>query len=607
MEIDQLNTTTKEYVYDLYNQFIEECLLQDNSVLTQENDIFTLKNLFEVKTFFLDAAIEGNAATYWDKIKLQFHNANYEVRLCFAHLNWLWYLPANDIKPITKKDTPYWILNNEVFITRFDSNKKENYFPVKGIGSAGQYHKTNKPMEINFLLILCILIKQEVAKGSIKTAEEVNTFIIENADTVFNANTFNIPEREYKLLENRVFSMQSLILHLAKPEYFEPIASIQDKMAIKSNFQSLIGDIAVGQVDEDITLDDEIYLIKKELEKLGISDSFYAPHLWPIWNKGLHNISEDIMALQYKKAMVYYGPPGTGKTHSAAELAKSFITNHFLHKKENLKDYFEKGFEDIDSRIHNLQFNPNTSYEDFIAGYQLKATTTGSETVPVKGQLFDIIEKANNETLTTDLANKVKLPHVLILDEINRVDLSRVFGELFSAMEYRNKPIKTAIKGIELNIPDNLYIIGTMNEIDFSVERMDFALRRRFVWKFRGYDEGVLREMLQYFNDDRFETIKDHFINCCTALNNYISNDIEELGESYQIGHAFFAELSKIHKEHYNLVGKGRSKEKLFKEAKDILWSISIEPMLVAFLGNSDKASIKEYTQKAYSLFCNGK
>jgi 5-methylcytosine-specific restriction protein B len=606
METEQNNILTKEYVYALYNKFVEHCLLEDNSILTNETGIVTLDNLFKVKTYFLDAAIDGNASSYWEKIKLQFENANYEERLCFAHLNWLWYLPANDIKPITKKDTPYWILNNEEFIARFETTKKENYFPTVGIGSAGQYHKTNKPMEINFLLILCIIIKQAVKKGTIKTVEEVNKFIIENANTVFTTNEFEIPEREYKILENRLFSMQSLLMHLAKPDYYEAIASQQDKIAIKSNFQALIQDIDTTQYAE-IKLDDEIFLIKKELEKLGISDSFYAPHLWPIWNKGLHNISDDIMALQFKKAMVYYGPPGAGKTHTAIELAKAFITNHYLHKKENLKDFFVNGLKDIDNRIHNLQFNPNTSYEDFIAGYQLKATPTGSETVAVKGQLFDIIEKATSEIQTTDINNKIKLPHVLILDEINRVDLSRVFGELFSAMEYRNKPIKTAIKGIELCIPDNLYIIGTMNEIDFSVERMDFALRRRFVWKFKGYDEGVLREMLHAFNDDRFEIIREHYINCCTLLNNYISNDIEELGESYQIGHAFFAELSKIYNEHYNLVGKGRSKDKLFRESKDILWKISIEPMLVAFLGNTDKASIKEYIEKAYRLYTNGK
>ena len=601
-----MSIENREYVYTLYSQFIENCLLKDNSILSNEEQIVTLDNLFKVKAYFLDAAIEGSAETYWDKIKQQFQEASYEVRLCFTHLNWLWYLPANDITVNTKRDTPHWVLHKEEFITRFDKHKKENYFPLEGVGSAGQYHKTNKPMEINFLLILCILIKQEIANGTLKNIDDVNTFIINNADNVFNENTFNIPEREYLLLENRSFAMQSLIMHLAKPDYYEAIASKQDKANIKSNFKSLITDLEAYK-SNDLTLDDEIYLIKQELEKLGISKSFYAPELKQIWSQGVHNASEDIMALQYKKALVYYGPPGTGKTLTAGLIAKAFITNHFLNKKENLKDYFKNGLKDIDKRIHHLQFNPNTSYEDFIAGYQLKATENGSETVAVKGQLFDVIDEANAETETTDEKKKVKLPHVLILDEINRVDLSRVFGELFSAMEYRNKPVKTAIKGIELTIPENLYIIGTMNEIDFSVERLDFAMRRRFVWKFKGYDESVLFEMLHYFNDERFNALKEHYVSSCTNLNNYISSDIEELGDAYQIGHAFFGELSKIYEAHYNLTGKGRSKKKLFKEAREILWSISIEPMLVAFLGNTDSSSIKEYSQRAHSIFINGK
>ncbi|MFD1014410.1 McrB family protein [Winogradskyella rapida] len=597
----------KQHVYQLYTNFIEHCLLKNNAALTNEEDIFSLENLFKVKACFLDKAIDGSGPSYWDKIKLQFQEANYQVRLCFVHLNWLWYLPANDIKPETKKDTPFWILKDEEFTERFNNNKKDNYFPLEGIGSAGQYHKTNKPMEINFLLILCILIKQAVEKGELNSVEDVNDFIINNANNVFDENTYNIPEKEYKLLENRAFAMQNLIMHLAKPEYYEPIASKQDKAAIKSNFYALIKDTEEAKA-EGLTIDDEIHLIKKELEKSGITNSFYAPQLWSIWNKGLHNVSEDIMTLQFKKALVYYGPPGTGKTHTAKALAESFITNHFLHRKENLKEYFDNGLKDIDDRIHKLQFNPNTSYEDFIAGYQLKATEKGSETIAVKGQLFDIIEKANKENKTTDEKGQVKLPHVLILDEINRVDLSRVFGELFSAMEYRNEPIKTAIKGIELTMPDNLHIIGTMNEIDFSVERMDFALRRRFVWKFKGYNDAVLLEMLGvYFNDKHFEELKNDYVDACSALNYYISNNIEELGEAYQIGHTFFAELSKVYQEHYNLTGKGRLKKKLFKETKDILWSISIEPMLVAFLGNTDKASVKEYINRAYAIFSNGK
>ncbi|WP_040641426.1 McrB family protein, partial [Psychrobacter aquaticus] len=304
---------------------------------------------------------------------------------------------------------------------------------------------------------------------------------------------------------------------------------------------------------------------------------------------------------------IYYGPPGTGKTHSANALAESLIAIHFLHKKENLQRFLKDKKTVVDGRIHYLQFNPNTSYEDFIAGYQLKSTSDGSETVPVKGQLFNIIEKANQETETTDKDNKIKLPHVLILDEINRVDLSRVFGELFSAMEYRNKPIETAIKGITLIIPDNLYIIGTMNEIDFSVERMDFALRRRFLWKFKGYDKDVLSNMLSQNLHDTLSEYIEEFVDACTLLNEYISTEIDELGVDYQIGHTFFAELPKIYEQNANLTGKSRSKLKLYKEARDILWRFSIEPMLEAFLGNTDKEMVQNYMCNAEKIFTHAK
>jgi 5-methylcytosine-specific restriction protein B len=609
LEKVEINPSKAEYVYELYNQFVNECILKDNSVLTNEEDIFSLPNLEKVKNHFIDGAIEGNE-TYWEKVKKQFEEADYSTRLCFAHLNWLWYLPANDITINTKKDTPLIILEKPEFKAQFESCKKENFYPKEGVGSAGQYHKTNKPFEIAYLLLLCIKLKQEVQQGILKTTEEVNQKIVEIAGAIFDTNWYTIDDAYYQLSKGKSLAMQSLILHLAKPSYYDPIASMQHKEAIRNSFEVLLQNNPDDSRSEAITIDDEIYQIKQELIKLGIQESFYSSQLLHIWQNSLRNSSSEMMSLQYKKAMVFYGPPGTGKTFTATNLAKTFITNHYLHKKENLNTYFSEGLKNIEDRIHLLQFNPNTTYEDFIAGYHLKATKsgTGSETVAVKGQLFDIIDKANDEIETTDEAGKIKLPHVLILDEINRVDLSRVFGEFFSAMENRNKPIETAVKGITLCVPDNLFIIGTMNEIDFSVERVDFALRRRFVWQFKGYDENALIEMLStYFDASQFEGLQEKFVEQCNAVNHYISNEITELGEDYQIGHAFFAELSKIFEEHKNLTGKSRSKQLLFKEAKTILWNISIKPMLVAFLGNTDKETIKEHSEKLAQKFGIGK
>lgn len=599
-------------VYQLYDVFIEDCLLKNNSILTNEDDIFTLENLKKVKTCFLDSPIEGGAQNFWQKINQQFAAADYETKLCFAHLNWLWSLPAHDITADTKEKTPIWILDNEADIHRFNEHKRDSFFPEYGVGSTGQYHKTNKPMELNYLLILCMILKQKVDNEGFNK-DAINAFIIENADKIFEENIYRVDDAEYRQLKNKTIAMQSLMLHLANPSKYEPIASKQDKLAIKQHFDAFIKDLT--ELKEDINLDEEISLIKKKLialqHELNLDFkngfSFYNDQLWHIWNKGIHNLTDDLMALQYKKALIYYGPPGTGKTYSAKELAESLIAVHFLNNKENLQRFLKDKKNVVDGRIHNLQFNPNTSYEDFIVGYQLKATPSGSETVPVKGWLFDIIDKANNEPETTDKNNKIKLPHVIILDEINRVDLSRVFGEIFSAMEYRNKPIKTAIKGIELTIPDNLYIIGTMNEIDFSVERMDFALRRRFFWKFKGYDKDVLHNMLNQNAPDKLSEYIEEFVDACTSLNEYISTKIEELGVDYQIGHTFFAELSKIYEQNANLTGKSRSRLKLYTEARNILWEFSIRPILEAFLGNTDKDMVQNYLSKAEKVFTHAK
>lgn len=189
-----------------------------------------------------------------------------------------------------------------------------------------------------------------------------------------------------------------------------------------------------------------------------------------------------------------------------------------------------------------------------------------------------------------------KNPHVLILDEINRVDLSRLFGELFSAIENRNENVELPVsfdqtaEKYKICIPNNLYIIGTMNEIDFSLERIDFALRRRFAWIFKGYDDGVLGDIIrkklenagiEKLSADNYQD----YVNECTRLNNKISKD---LGKQYQIGHTIFSEIVGVQKdicsEDFSL--------KTIKQAKRILWNISIKPLLEAYLGNVEQKEI---------------
>jgi len=231
-------------------------------------------------------------------------------------------------------------------------------------------------------------------------------------------------------------------------------------------------------------------------------------------------------------------------------------------------------------------------------------------TVWENGWLLKKIEEIKEENKNTGK----KLPYVIILDEINRVDLSRLFGELFSAIENRDTDVELSaldkVEGVQtVNIPSNLYFIGTMNEIDFSLERIDFALRRRFVWYFYGYNEDTLKNIIEnksvHFKDDHL----DEFINRATKINQTLEED-EDFGKQWQIGHTFFAEIIEISEtvNEKSLFVKQKESKKFTKAKRpvEILWSISIQPMLDAYCGNLDKESKKKKLDKFKDIFLKG-
>ena len=194
-------------------------------------------------------------------------------------------------------------------------------------------------------------------------------------------------------------------------------------------------------------------------------------------------LSEIESLLTDKKQVIFQGPPGTGKTYVARELAKHLA-----------------GSED---RVTLVQFHPSYAYEDFVRGFRPKMGEGEQPGFELKdGPLLQAAERARQD-------EERDVRHFLIIDEINRGNLAKVFGELYFLLEYRDEAITLQYQKEgedKFSLPSNLYIIGTMNTADRSIALVDLALRRRFYFvEFHPDDEpvkGVLRRWLQANHPD---------------------------------------------------------------------------------------------------------
>jgi 5-methylcytosine-specific restriction protein B len=593
-----------EKVYSLFNEFIDKCVIANDSFLTDEKDVITITALDDCIDRFIVKIIEGKDS-FDNKIKQQFEGASYETILAFAHVNWLWCMSPGDFKTSTKKNIPSEILG---------SNKRveirTDIFPSGGFGDAGPSIKFRKHREISFLLLLIKQLKVKVQQGTITNKDEANNWIekicLEGRFNKDKTTSEIVDEDIWKLFQPGRLGMYNIILHLSKPDLYEPIASDGHKDRIRWAFREFIDD--APQAIKDDNREKQILYIREKVAEI-IEDkyfTFYDEGIGNIWGyNGTANRFEydfdPLTALQYKKAVILYGPPGTSKTHSAKSIAINAIMRYHLPKC-TLKDYLktitddEKVDEIVKNRIHRLQLHTNYNYEDFVAGMRI----VEGKTIFEKGDLLKLIE---------DVVEKDEYPNVLILDEINRVDLSRLFGEFFSAIENRNDEVKTAAGGFTMKVPDNLLVIGTMNEIDFSLERVDFALRRRFVWFPFGFNAQTLRHIIKSKQKDKKYKVNEvellRFINNCDALNNEIENT-EELGIQYHIGHTFFGEIVEIFNQFSEIQGMEIKSIFIKNGPVKVLWDISIKPMLEAFLGNMDKQTREEKINRLESIFING-
>ena len=324
----------------------------------------------------------------------------------------------------------------------------------------------------------------------------------------------------------------------------------------------------IYQTKEDMydIKDDEYYLFGKKinLENNNINDNEYNNMItdlkidlfnlylkvFAISNK-FTNIEINILELELELVirdllknnynLILTGAPGTGKTYLAKEIVKSLIKGD----RKDIKD--EQLNEEVKKQMGFVQFHPSYDYTDFVEGIRPKKDSNGFERVD--GIFKEFCKKA-----IEDKTNK----YYFIIDEINRGDLNKILGELFYSLDMGYRGEKGKVKTQYQNmiedgdvfqegfyIPENVYIIGTMNDIDRSVDSMDFAIRRRFAWKEITAEDtaGSILENLEN---------KDEIINRMINLNKAISN-IAGLNSMYHIGASYFLKLEKYNYDYEKL------------------------------------------------------
>jgi len=274
--------------------------------------------------------------------------------------------------------------------------------------------------------------------------------------------------------------------------------------------------------------------------------------------EGINIIEKIENSLFLKKQIILMGPPGTSKSYLAEKIALKLTKG----KKNN---------------IQLVQFHPAYSYEDFVECNTIINDEHSILKIEPQKKLFrELCEIAKNSNEN----------FVLIIDEINRGNVERIFGELIYALENRDKEVRTVYFNKPLSIPKNIYIIGTMNTVDLSITNIDAALRRRFYIIELMPNEKILENWLKYYLKDNYVDFQEDLVKFMIELNKIIKEH-DLMGKYRTIGHAIFM-LKKI---------KDEASLKEVWENLEMEWNYVIRPTILEYLNFPPKQELYEFDE----------
>ena len=485
-----------ENVYKAAQAWVDCALQADDSLFTPGTTIWTPRNLAELRQCFLDQPnTKGNG--FHDKLEKQLAGQPAEVYQLISEALYGHYLSVWGMKADTKRDRISDVLSfRRQDDGHTDSPERVNIPPAladalqPGFINIGQ----GAALIDSQLATLIEFVEQW------KEKEQGEQQILLNDPWMFKNFLFSLSGKSQTLFnkDSSGWIEREILLHVVHPDTFEAIGT-NAKNAISSATA-----FAHFLVPDTQDVDRKLEQIRRGIEKeLNRDFDFYDPDIEGVWKSGQpppwdtgngpvkvsRPISLDALAesvylpvgfleeintlLEDKKQAIFQGPPGTGKTYVAQKLAEYIAGS--------------------EGSVTLVQFHPSYAYEDFVQGYRPDQKDGNLVYDLQSGPLLRVTEQARA---------KSDAKHFLIIDEINRGNLAKVFGELYFLLEYRDEEIRLQYQVEDdkpFALPDNLYIIGTMNTADRSIALVDMALRRRFYFVEFHPDKDPVKDVLRKY------------------------------------------------------------------------------------------------------------